>query len=90
MHCSCLPKARMSSSSNSKENLKNMLDQVRDQIQEMTNYIDHLRKMQEDHDHDTTRERFEATNRLYELKDKESKLEDQLMDLHGVSYRKFF
>lgn len=56
----------------------------------MTNYIDHLRRMQEDHEHDTTRERFEATNRLYELKDKEDRLEDQLMDLHGVSYRKFF
>lgn len=79
----------MSSSRNNKENLKNEVDRVREEMQQTANYINHLLKMQVDHGHDTWRERFEAANYLNGLKDKEDKLEDKLMDL-GVSYRNFF
>lgn len=80
----------MSSSRNSKENLKNDLDQVRAQIQHQTNLINLLFEAQENHGHDMSRDISEASNHLNRLKGEEAKLEHELMNNHGVSYYKLF
>ncbi|KAK6786025.1 hypothetical protein RDI58_014550 [Solanum bulbocastanum] len=69
----------MSSSRNNNEKLKlkNKLDEVREQIQERTNYIKQLDQVQENHEYDSRRDRFDASNQINGLKDKETKLEDE-------------
>lgn len=79
----------MSTSRNNNENLKNKLEQVREQIQERSNYIKQLEQVQQHHGLDTIKDRFDASNQVNKLKDQEAKLEDKLMK-KGVSYQKFF
>lgn len=68
--------------------LKNEVEVVREYIQRGTNYIKNL-EVQENLGYDTRRERFDVTNHINSLKDKEAKLEDKLKK-NGVSYYNFF
>lgn len=67
----------------------NKLDEIREQIQERINYVKQLDHVHENNDeYDSRRDRYDAANQINKLKDKETKLENEL-EGKGISYYEF-